>query len=66
VGRETPAVHAVTRHLPDGGTQTIYACPGHRLRTIAGLAGLGSEPLTEGVADPAHHHCKGCREDWEP
>jgi len=66
VKRETAAVTAVTRHLPDGSSQTIYACADHRLRTIAEFRKLGDEELAIGTANPAHHGCKGCLEDWPP
>lgn len=39
VRRETPAMTAVTRTLPGGGTQTIYTCPGHVASTRAQLGG---------------------------
>jgi hypothetical protein len=64
VKRETPAVTAITRTAPDGGQQTIYSCAAHQFRTIAEFRKLGDEQLAVGPADPAHHGCKGCLEDW--
>ena len=64
--RETPAVTAITRTTAEGGQQTIFACAGHRFRTIAEFRKLGGEELAVTPADPARHGCKGCLEDWPP
>lgn len=61
--RETPAVTAVTRRLPDGSTQTIYTCAPHVMRVVREL---GGRDLDVREADPAVHGCKGCLEDWAP
>lgn len=57
----TRAESVVIRHLPEGGTQRIYACAAHVLRTIQELGGQGVEVA---AADPAVHGCKGCLEGW--
>lgn len=56
---------AITRTF-DGGaqTQTIYSCRAHQWATIAKHRENGSEELAVTPADPAHHGCKGCLEDW--
>jgi hypothetical protein len=66
VKRETPAVTAITRNPPEGGAQTIYSCAAHQFATIREFRKLGQEQLTVTAADPAHHGCKGCLEDWPP
>jgi hypothetical protein len=62
VKRETPAVTAVTRKA-GGGTQTIYSCQEHVMRTVREL---GGKDLALTPADQSVHGCKGCQEDWTP
>ena len=64
--RQTPAVIAITRTVPAGGTQTIFSCAPHQFRTIAEFRKLGPEELALAPADPGRHGCKGCLEDWPP
>ena len=69
---EVPAEFAVTRMVPGGGTQTIYACPAHLARTKAVLQQHGGT-VTAGPAnrhadgsqlDTPVHGCKGCLDGW--
>ena len=61
---ETPATAAISRTDADGLKQTIYSCAAHKFATIAKHRENGDEELAVTRADPAHHGCKGCLEDW--
>lgn len=63
MSRETPAVVEITR-IFGGETQTIYSCRAHQFRTMAKHRENGDEELVIAKADPAHHGCKGCLDDW--
>ena len=56
---------AITRAFGGGAqTQTIYSCAAHKFATIAKHRENGDEELEVTRANPAHHGCKGCLEDW--
>ena len=60
-----PAEFQVSRFLPGGGVQTIYACAAHLAHTCRILR--GDEPATAVAvtpADPVVHGCKGHLEAW--
>lgn len=58
-----PAEFEVSRTLPDGGTQIIYACRAHLAETKRFMAEGGYVPVV-GPADPAVHGCKGHLAGW--
>lgn len=59
-----PAEFEITRIIPGGGVQNIYACGAHLAHTVRIFWENGGVTVSVKPADPARHGCKGHMDGW--